>query len=217
MRIGWESAKANAVPMAVLWTLAAATVGAYYFIPCLHPWFEGVARWQRAGGWLSAFASKAVMCGILPGAFLVALPAIRPRRLTMTILSFVVWNGAWGVICDWIFRVQKLCFGSDLRLSTIVLKTVVDQFVVTPLLVAPASAVFFFWMGRDFSLVRVGREWPPRFWLDLVAPNLLSNWCVWIPVAMAVFAMPLDLQIHVSGFFCAFWCLMGLEIGKRTK
>lgn len=205
------------MPALALWTLSAATVGAYYFIPGAHAFFEGIARWQRTGGMLSAFASKAVMCGLLPGAFLAAMPAIRPRHLAMTVLSLVVWNGAWGVICDWIFRVQTLCFGSDLRLSTIVWKTVVDQFVVTPFLIAPASAVFFFWTGRDFSVARVRREWPPRFWLDLVAPNLLSNWCVWIPVAMAVFAMPLDLQIHVSGLFCAFWCLMGLEIGRRTK
>lgn len=32
-RIGWAAVKANAVPMAVLWCLAAATVAAYYLVP----------------------------------------------------------------------------------------------------------------------------------------------------------------------------------------
>jgi len=32
-RIGWAAAKANAVPMVVLWCLAAAMVAAYYLVP----------------------------------------------------------------------------------------------------------------------------------------------------------------------------------------
>jgi hypothetical protein len=32
-RIGWAAAKANAVPMVVLWCLAVATVAAYYLVP----------------------------------------------------------------------------------------------------------------------------------------------------------------------------------------
>jgi len=217
VRIGLASARANALPMVVLWTLAALTVLAYSSVPAVHSMCESIARWQRAEGWQSAFVSKAVMCGLLPGVFLASIPSLRPSRLTLTVLSLFVWNGVWGVICDWFFRLQSRCFGSDASLQTLLFKTAVDQFVLTPLFIAPSSAVFFFWMGRDFSGVRVRREWPKRFWIDLVAPNLLSNWCLWIPVTMVVFAMPLDLQIHVSGFFCAFWCLMGLEIGRRTK
>jgi len=59
-------------------------------------------------------------------------------------------------------------------------------------------------------------EWPRLFYRDLVAPNLVSNGCVWIPVSMAVFAFPLPLQIQVSGFAAAFWTLMCLQIGVRT-
>ena len=39
-RIGWAAAKANAVPMVVLWCLAAATVAAYYLVPGVAAAFE---------------------------------------------------------------------------------------------------------------------------------------------------------------------------------
>ena len=42
-RIGWASAKANAVPMVVLWCLAATTVAAYSLVPGL-----AAAFWMMA-------------------------------------------------------------------------------------------------------------------------------------------------------------------------
>ncbi len=92
-----------------------------------------------------------------------------------------------------------------------------DEFGLTLFLVAPADAAFFFWVGRDFSFAQAWRERPRRFFLNLVLPNLISNWCVWIPVSMAIFAFPLPLQVQLSGFAAAFWTLMCLQIGVRTK
>ena len=73
------------------------------------------------------------------------------------------------------------------------------------------------WIGRGFSFRRTHAEWPRHFYRELVAPNLVSNWCVWFPVQFTVFMFPLDLQIHMNGLVCAFWTLMCLQIGRRTK
>ena len=91
-----------------------------------------------------------------------------------------------------------------------------SNFVWTVVFIAPVNAVFHFWLARDCSFAAVRRAWPKRFYSALVAPNLISNWCVWIPVQLATFTFPVDLQIHVNGIICAFWTLMCLQIGKRS-
>ena len=57
-RIGWAAAKANAVPMVVLWGLAAATVAAYYLVPGVAAAFEPLMRWQVDSGWVAAFLNR---------------------------------------------------------------------------------------------------------------------------------------------------------------
>ena len=69
-RIGLESAMANAVPMAVLWTVAVATAVCYYAVPGVAGLFEPLANWQRENGAVAAFLSLAVFCGVIPGVFI---------------------------------------------------------------------------------------------------------------------------------------------------
>lgn len=214
--IGLESAKANIAPMVSLWSAAVVLVLGYYFVPCVTLALEPFARFQREYGPLAAFSGQMFFSGFLPGLFLLALKSIRPRRPLLTVLAQGIWCGIWGIACDRLFRLMTAWFGDGNDITTLLLKMSVDQFVWTVVFIAPANALFFFWLGRDFSLERVKRQLPKRFFLDLVAPNLFANWCVWIPVSMVVFAFPLDLQIHINGFACAFWTLMCLQIGRRT-
>ena len=215
-RIGWNSARANAVPMVVLWAMAALLATGYYFIPGVAGVLEPVREFQVRGGWVAPFLNRVVFCGILPGIFLLSIQSIRRRRPFVVIGVQSVWNGLMGIAGDWAFRLLNAMFGGGVDMWTLVLKTAMDQFVWTVLFIAPANAIFYFWVARDFSLLRTFRDWPRRFYGELVAPNLLSNWAVWIPVQFATFLFPVDLQIHVNGFICAFWILMCLQIGGRT-
>ena len=65
-RIGWESAKANAVPMFVLWTASVVLVSGYYFIPGVAAMLAPLKSWQDAWGWKAAFGN---LVGIAPAAF----------------------------------------------------------------------------------------------------------------------------------------------------
>lgn len=215
-RIGWDSARANVVPMAVLWFLAGVTVFSYYSVSGVAAALEPLKRWQTESGWVAAFLNRTFFCGVLPGVFLMTVKAIRPRRPFATVAAQTLWCGAWGVVFDFFFRLLDIVFGSGCDLTTVIAKAAADEFGITLLVSAPADAVFFFWLGRDFSFRRARVDWPRTFYRDLVAPNLVSNWCVWIPVSLAVFAFPLPLQIQVSGFAAAFWTLMCLQIGVRT-
>ena len=216
VRIGLASARANVVPMVVLWVMAGVLVGAYYLLDPFREMLEPVAEWHRAWGWRSAFVSQAIFCGVLPGFFLLAFRSIRPPRPLLTILVQTLWCGFFGVWCNELFRLMAQAFGDEACVSTVLLKAAIDQFVWTVLVIAPANAVFFFWLGRDFSFVRVKRDWPRPFFRRMVLPNLLPNWIVWIPVSLAVFVFPFSFQIHMIGIVCTFWTLMCLQIGRRT-
>lgn len=215
-RIGWESVKANAIPMVLLWLFAAATVVAYYVLPNASAVFGPLQRWHVEGGWLAAFLNRVFFLGFLPGVFLLAFKNIRPARPVMTIVMQTLWCGVWGVISDWLYQFQYLMFGSGVDLFTLLVKTLFDQFVFTALCNAPANAIFFFWVSRDFSLRRFKEERPSHFVRGLVLPNLVANWCVGFPTSLLMYMFPPPLQLQVSGFIYAFWVLMCLQIGKRS-
>ena len=215
-RIGMESAMANAVPMAVLWTVAVATATCYYAVPGFADILEPLAKWQRSNGPVAAFLSLAVFCGVIPGVFLCTVRSLRPRRPFATMVVMSVWCGMWGIVNNEMYAFLSRWLGDGRDFCTLVLKTAFDQFVWTVFLVAPANAAFCFWVGRDFSFRRTWAEWPTNYARDVFLPNLLANWIVWIPVLCAVFAFPLPLQIQLAGLASSFWTLVCLQIGRRS-
>ena len=202
--------------MLILQVLAAALVVAYNVSTGFRDVLAVVADWHERLGWLSAFLSQGFFCGLLPGLFLTIHRSIRPSRLALTILAQVVWCGTFGIACNELFRLMAAVLGDSSAWPVVLAKAAFDQFVWTVVVIAPANAVFFFWLGRDFSFARVRKDWARPFFQQMVLPNLIPNWIVWIPVSLAVFSFPYSLQIHVNGLACTFWTLMCLQIGRRT-
>ena len=216
LKAGWEAAKANRLPMLVLWLLAAATVICYYTVPCVAAAFGPLMEFQLEYGCFAAFANRLVFTGLLPGIFLCSMKSIRPRHPLAVITVQSLWCGLWGVICDKMYIFVDWMFGGGTDALSVALKTLFDQLPWTVLVIAPANAAFYFWIGRGFSLRRTREEWPSgRFWQTLVLPFLFANWCVWVPVTIVVFLFPLPLRVHIVGFASAFWTLMCLRLGRR--
>ena len=216
LRIGLESARANRLPMVVLWALALTTVLTYYFVPGFADLLEPLAQWQSNNGSLAAFVTLFLFCGLIPGMFLLSIQSLRPQRPVLTVLAQSVWCGLWGMANNGLYTLQCRWFGDGTDIATLLIKTAFDQFVWTVFILAPCNATFFFWLARDFSFRRLRCEWPKRFVHDVFLPNLISNWIVWIPVLCFVYAFPLALQIQVAGIASSFWVLMCLQIGKRS-
>jgi len=216
-KIGLSSVLANRVPMLVLWMLAAALAVGYYTVPSVAVALEPFRRFQAEGGCGAAFANRFFFCGVLPGVFLLTVRSIRSRHPLATAFAQGVWGGISGVIYDFFYRLQGVLFGNGTDFLTLVKKMLVDQFAITPFVIAPLNVVVFFWIARDFSLRRTHEEFPRPFVSRALMPNLVTNWCVWIPVVMAIYAFPPSLQIQVSGFACAFWALTCLQIGIRSS
>lgn len=214
LRIGLESVRANLVPMVVLWAFSLAVVFSYYFFPIVSAALEPVAKWQVQGGWLPAFLNRMFFAGLVPGVFLLTVKSVRPRHPLSVALVQGLWCGVWGIVCNWFYDLQEIVFGGGVNVLTIVLKTAVDQFIWTVLVLAPANGAFFLWMGQDFSFARTRRIWPRRFYRELVLPLLLPNWCLWIPVVAVVYAFPLPLQVQVSGLALSVSMLLSLSVGR---
>lgn len=211
LRIGLASVRANVVPMAVLWCVAVALVVAYHHVPAVASALEPMGRWQSAHGELAAFANRVVFCGLLPSAFMLAQRSIRPPRVGRVILAYSLWGGVMGVLFDWLCMLQAWLFGTGTDGLTLVKKMVVDQFVWNVLFCTPAGALFFGWVSRDFrwrapdSLAAfVGRD---------CLTILVSNWIVWIPVMLAIYAFPMPLQVQLVGLASSFWMLVALKVG----
>ena len=216
VRIGWESVKANAVPALVLWTMAGALVAGYYGSDRVRSAMEPVERRLVELGVWGGCISLAFYLGVLPGVFFIFVKSLRPERPFATCVAQSAWNGLLGVLCTYFFLLQDGIFGTGRDFGTLACKTALDQFVWTAFVIAPLNAVFYFWVSRGFSFVRVRGDWPKGFFRNLVLPNLLMNWLIGIPNNFAVYAFPAALRVQVIGFLGAFWVLVCLQIGRRS-
>ena len=215
--IGWNSARTNAVPMMVLWCFAVALVIGYYKIPAVSAVLSVVEEWQSQGRHLAVFLNRVVFSGIIPGLFMLSFRSVRPRRPVAVMFAVSVFSGTFGIVCEWMYLAHAAIFGTGIDAATLLKKTLSAQFVWTPLVFCPASAVFFFWVGCDFSFGRFRREWPRDFLKRAMLPNLIANWMVWVPAIFVIHAFPTPLQIQLSGLVGSLWALMLLALGRSVS
>ena len=211
LMIGLRSVKANALPMFVLWCLAVVLVLAYYRIPSVASVLNPLERVQSEYGVLAAFMNRVIFCGALPGAFMLCVKSLRPPRVGLVILAYCLWGGVLGVLFDWFCMFQVELFGTGTDWPTLIKKTALDQFVWNVLICTPAGALFFAWVSRDFHW-RAPASLMSFVKLDCLT-ILVSNWMVWIPVMLAVYAFPTPLQIQLVGLASSFWMLVALKVG----
>ena len=216
-RIGLSAAKANVLPMTVLWTVAAALVLGYYLVPGVSGLLQPVAEWQVAWGVWAAIANQLFFSVAIPTAFVLTVKRIKTERPFAKMACQTLWAASCAVVYVWFYGFQCRMFGTGHDLSTLFAKTAFDQFVWTPIVMAPLSSIFFLWLGCGFSFSATFVACRGRFVRKVVLPNLLSNWCVWLPVMFAIYAFPRNLQVQVLGLVGSFWTLLQLQIGKRIS
>jgi len=168
---------------------------------------------------LYGFANRAVCCGLLPALVMQFVPRLRPPRFALTVTLTTVYSGWMGVVSDAEYALLASVFGDNASFLTLVKKTLVDQLVVTVLWNGPLNAMFYAWAGNAFRGGFVAAHGGvAQFLRKVYLPMLLTNWCVWIPVMLGVYAFPLAWQITVSGIACTAWILFCLFIGRpRTR
>ena len=216
LRVEVSSVRANILPMLILWGLAGAVVGAYYLLPGAAGALRGFADFQVEYGKLASFANRFVCGGVIPSAFLLAMPSIRPPRPVATALAQSVWCGLMGIAVDAFFALQGAWFGTEPSLRPAVAKALVDQFGFCVLFVTPLNAVFYVWLGNGLAFRRAGAGLARGWFARSYAANIVVNWAITIPTMVAVYAFPMELQITVSGLVGAAQALLFIFMGRKV-
>ncbi len=212
--IGLASVKANRVPMVVLWFVAVGLAVAYYMIPAVADMLQPVADFQSRRPFLAAFANQFVFCGIIPCLFRLTVSEIRTERPILKSMCQWLWSGCWGIVYVGFYALQGRMFGNGHDLATLASKMAFDQFVWSPLIPVPLTAFFCLWLESGFSFSRAAGRFRRDFIRSVWLPNLIPNWCIWIPAVLAIYAFPPPLQVQMLGLVGSLWALVSLKIGK---
>ena len=197
--------------------LVVVVVGSYYWVPAVSGFWQAVGelklRWSYAFSlvatvlaavWLPAFAQR--LMGVLP----------EKNRLRRLVLMTLFW-GYRGMEIDLFYRFQGWLFGVNNDVRTLVLKVLVDQFIMSPLWFVPTYLIALRWvdMGGSWTQLRasLGRD----FWLRTCPTVLLTNWLVWIPTLALVYSLPPALQFPLFSLVMCFFILLVTLLARGDR
>lgn len=206
----------NLLPGLILQAIAVTLVLAYYFWPPCQPAFAFLADLKQRYGLLYSLVATSLFGGVIPFSVLLAKGELggRPGR---EFAFYTLFWAAKGVEVDLFYQLQNLLFGSGHDLSTIVAKTLFDQFVYVAFWAAPGLALVFLWKEQGFSLARARRRLNRDFFLLQIPAVTIANWFIWIPAVAMIYLMPPSLQIPMFNLvLCFFVLLLAFLTGDRS-
>ncbi len=189
---------------------AVVLVVTYYRSPDVQAVATQIAVWKVAGGVVFSFLGGAVAGGVIPE--LAKLVMRRIKRLDRSWLLSALYNafvyGIVGVQVDLFYRVQAQIFGSGTDPQTLIVKTLVDMGLFSPLLCIPTATLLYAWKRRSFRFHGWRRAFTRKFYATQIWPTLLPCWAFWIPVLLCVYAMPMNLQFCFAILAEAAWSMV---------
>ena len=199
---------ANIVPAIALWTLALALLALYYGFPPARAALNHLAELKTRLGWGFSMPAQAIAAGLLPFLFQ-RFQRGTHRRLTWAQLPFLLAVRAlMGAMTDEFYDLQAHLFGNGSDAQTILLKTVFDMTVYTPLIVLPLVVWTFGLMDNGYALdttrAALGPDWKTKRVLPLYCASLV----VWLPTLGVLYALPLELQFPFQAIVQCFWGLV---------
>ncbi len=199
----------NLLPGVILWALGLGLVWAFYRVPVALPWFQAVAQWRDAGGFLFSAGASAVCGGLIPWLFLLALGRLPPGRRLAELIFLVVFWVYRGVEVDAFYRLQGLLWGEGTDVGTVVPKVATDMLVYTALWTIPTTTVIYAWWdeaGGDWGRFRALLT---RTMFTVRIPSVvIAAWLVWTPTVAIVYSLPSLLQIPLFNVVLVFWVLL---------
>ncbi len=210
LTIGWEAAKANAVPALILQAFMLALLVGYYFSPAFARALESFAELRQRYGLLFIVLAAAFAGGIVPEIFLI-LYFQRGKFLRQNLRNLAFTIPTWavdGILVDWMYRLNAIWFGSVVTVWVVIAKMSVDQFVYNPFIAAPCEVLVYEWKNEGFSWASVRRALTWAHYCDKIVPTLLATWAVWMPLMAIIYALPLALQYPLFSIALTFWVLI---------
>jgi hypothetical protein len=210
LALGWEAARANAVPGFILQAMMLALLVAYYVSPATASVLNQIAEYKRRHE-LAFVVLAAIAAGaVLPELFVIfffqkgKVCAQNFRNLLFTIPT---WAND-GILVDLMYRNMATWFGDVVTVPVVVAKICVDQFGYNPFIAAPGEVLVYEWKNTRFSWESVRRTLTWKHYRDQIVPTLIATWAVWIPLMAIIYSLPAALQFPLFSLALTFWVLL---------
>ena len=141
LTLGWEAARANALPALLIQALMLMLVLSFYTSHTAFALLSQLAELKRTSGILFVIVASVTAGALIPELFLILFfQRGRPSRRNLRNLLFTVpvW-GLDGTLVDLLYRNQAAWFGDVATLPAVAAKICVDQFGYNPLLPRPSA------------------------------------------------------------------------------
>jgi hypothetical protein len=210
LTLGWEAARANALPALVIQAFMLALLVAYYTNTRVASTLVWLAECKRAHGLVFVIVAAVTAGALIPEWFVILFfQRGRPCRRNLRNLLFTipVW-GLDGALVDLLYRSQASWFGDVATVPVVAAKICVDQFGYNPFFAAPFGVLTYEWKNSGVSLQPVRDLFTWKHYRDKIIPTLLATWAVWIPLMAIIYSLPLALQFPLFGLALTFWVLL---------
>lgn len=211
----WAAVRAVRTPFVAIQLAMLATAGLYAASPTFRASLVGLAEFRAATGLLFAGGGM-IVAGILVPEIARRLSGLRSELTSVRLTAlYLVYFAALGVIVAVLYDGLALLLGEAQDLRGVTLRLLLDMGVFTPLVSMPIAALVFAWRDGDFQTANVMREIRSGEFKRRYVRLLVSCWLFWLPVLVAVYSMPLLLQLPLVLIAEAAWALMMLALERR--
>jgi hypothetical protein len=210
LTIGWEAAKANAVPGFVLQGAMLSILIAYYTSARFANSLDRLAHYKQQHGLTFVIAAGILAGALLPEIFLIFFfQKGKPSGQNFRNLAFTAPTWAIdAVLVDLMYRANMIWFGDAVTASVVFAKICVDQLGYNPFLAAPGEVLVYEWKNDGFSWASVRRALSWNHYRDKIVPTLLATWVVWAPLMAIIYSLPYPLQFPLFALALTFWVLL---------
>ena len=219
LSVGLRAARANLVPGLIIQMAMVAIVLTYYFWQPTRDWLARLAEFKRQGGYLFSLVSGMLAGGLLPELLTVAVFQrwrIRRENVSSLVFGICFW-GFMGMVVDAIYRVQAVMFGVQVDFATVLKKTLVDQFIITPLITIPLTVVIFEWKHQGYCFDGLFRVFSRRFYKQKILPAIISGLGFWLPIVILIYCLPPLLQFPMFTLALTLWVMIFTWISHAQK
>jgi len=210
LALGWEAAKANAVPGFVLQAAMLLVLIGYYSSAGFAGFLNRLAQYKSEHS-LAFVVVAAVLAGaIVPELFVIFFfQRGRFQRENLRNLAFTVptW-GIDGILVDLMYRLNVVWFGDATTVWVVTAKILVDQLGYNPFFAAPAEVLVYEWKNEGFSWRSLRRAFTGEHYREKIVPTLLATWAVWGPLMAIIYSLPFALQFPLFSIALTFWVLL---------
>ena len=205
---GKQAARQNRWPGLALWVFGVAVIAGYFLVAPVRSTLERLGELKTQYGLLFSLISTAIFGGLIPVLLQLLVNRKVPKGFVALLVGSVMFWAFKGVEIDLFYRLQASMFGNDNGVWTIVKKVIVDMALYAPFVGLLNCVLFYIWQDNDYSFSKTKTALGSNWYVHKVLPALISNWCVWLPAAIIIYALPLALQLPVQNLILCFWVLV---------